>query len=117
MNIKEAQKQILDALDGMDIDTIDSDKTPRAEGLLLSFEGYAKEGYETEVHIFGLYVSKKILNKQTQTIYQLLDLIAQKIIEYAAETLDCEDAIQIKTVKPFSFENGLLEYRIGISVK
>lgn len=116
MKIEDAQQRILDALNGMDVETLDSDKSPKIEGLWLSFEGYAGRGYDPEEYVFGLYVSKKILNKQTQTIYQQLDAIASKVLEHAA-ALDREDSIQIKSAKPVSFDNGILEYRLGITVK
>lgn len=116
MNIHEAQQRILDALNGLPVETIDNPKEIRPEGLLLSFEGYANTGFNPEEFTFGLYVSKKILNKQTKTIYQDLMEIANKVLEHAV-LLDREDSIMIRSVKPVSFENGLLEYRIGITVK
>ncbi len=116
MTIADAKTIVLDALIGMDIESIDDTTSPRAEGLLLSFEGFAKEGLDPEVFTFGLYVSKKILNKQTQSIYGVLDQIALAIIEHAVK-LGSEYAITIRSITPVAFENGILEYRVEIKVR
>jgi len=116
MFIGDAQARILDALSGMDIDCIDDAKTIRPEGLLLSFEGMNNSGFNPEEFMFGLYISKKILNKKTQSIYAEIDSICEKILEYSV-LLEDEDAIKVRSVTPVSFDNGILEYRIGITVK
>lgn len=116
MLISNAQARILDALSGMDIDCIDDAKAIRPEGLLLSFEGMNVTGFNPEEFVFGLYISKKILNKKTQSIYAEIDSICEKILEYSV-LLEDEDAIKVRSVTPVSFENGILEYRIGITVK
>lgn len=100
----------------MDIDCIDDVKTVRTEGLLLSFEGMNNSGFNPEEFMFGLYISKKILNKKTQSIYVDIDSICEKILEYSVFIED-EDAIKVRSVTPVSFDNGILEYRIGITVK
>lgn len=115
MNIIEAQQRILDALEGLKIDTIDQMKEVRLEGMMLSFEGYLKTGLEPETFTFGLYVSKKILNKKTNTIYTDLIDIADRILEYDV-SLDQEDSIVIRSIEPTSFKDGILEYRVGIYI-
>jgi hypothetical protein len=116
MTIADAKTRVLEALDGMDVESVDDTTSPRAEGLLLSFEGFSMEGFDPEVYIFGLYVSRKILNKQTQSIYGTIDLIVRKILEHAV-ALNQEDAIAVKSIVPVAFENGILEYRVEIKVR
>lgn len=116
MFIGDAQARILTALSGMKIVCLDDADTIRPEGLLLSFEGMNNSGFNPEEFMFGLYISKKILNKKTQSIYADIDSISKKILEYSVLVED-EDAIKVRSVTPVSFENGILEYRIGITVK
>lgn len=115
MGIGTAQTKILNALSGFHIDCIDDAKTIRTEGMLLSFEGMGRENFSGGEYIFGLYVSKKILNKKTETIYDDLDAIAQKIV-VEAQKGSRGNEIALKSIRPIGFDNGILEYRVEIHI-
>lgn len=115
MSVETAQAKILSALSGLHIDCLDDAKTIRPEGMLLSFEGMRREGFSGGEYTFGLYVSKKILNKKTQTIYTDLDTIAQKIV-VEAQKGPRGNEIALRSILPNGFDNGILEYRVEIHV-
>lgn len=115
MSIGTAQAKILAALSGLSIDCIDDAKTIRPEGMLLSFEGMHREGFSGGEYTFGLYVSKKILNKKTETIYSDLDEIAQKIV-IEAQKSPRGNEIALKNIRAIGFDNGILEYRVEIHI-
>ncbi|MDD5212412.1 MAG: hypothetical protein PHV62_08340 [Sulfuricurvum sp.] len=115
MSIDTAKAKILKALQGMDIDCVDNAKMIRPEGLLLSFEGMAKDGFSSQEYIFGLYVSKKILNKKTESIYVQLDSINTKIVD-EARISHFGDEIALKSIYPVGFDNGIIEYRCEIRI-
>ncbi|MCK9372579.1 MAG: hypothetical protein M0P91_05235 [Sulfuricurvum sp.] len=115
MSVETAKEKILTALSGLDIDSIDDSKLIRPEGNLLSFEGMAKEGFAIREYIFGLYVSKKILDAKTNRIYPLLDSIDTKI-EDEARKGPYGDEIRLKSIYPVGFDNGIIEYRCEIRV-
>lgn len=115
MSVETAKAKILSALAGLHIDSIDDAKTIRPEGMLLSFEGMRREGFSGGDYTFGLYVSKKILNKKTDTIYMTLDQIAQMII-VEAQKGPRGNEIALRSILPSGFDNGILEYRIEIHI-
>ncbi|MCX6062233.1 MAG: hypothetical protein NT103_08300 [Campylobacterales bacterium] len=115
MSIGTAKAKILSALPGMKIDCIDDTTTIHPEGLLLSFEGMDKEGFAKNGYLFGLYVSKKILNKNTASIYSILDDIDEKILIEARKG-PYGDEISLRSIRPVGFDNGILEYRLEIRV-
>lgn len=115
MSVETAKAKILTALYGIEIESLDDAKSIRPEGNLLSFEGMAKEGFAIREYIFGLYVSKKILDAKTDRIYPLLDTIDTKIEEEARKG-PCGDEIRLKSIYPVGFDKGIIEYRCEIRV-
>lgn len=115
MSIDTAKAKIIRALDGIDIESIDDAKMIRPEGNLLSFEGMSKNGFAIREYVFGLYVSKKILDKKTDRLYPLLDSINTKIEEEAIKG-PYGDEIALRSIRPVGFENGIIEYRCEIRI-
>lgn len=115
MSVETAKAKILKALEGIDIDSLDDAKSIRSEGNLLAFEGMGKKGFAIREYIFALYVSKKILDRKTDRIYPLLDLINTKI-EDEARLGPYGDEIALQSIRAIGFENGIIEYRCEIHV-
>jgi hypothetical protein len=114
MSIQTAQQKILDTLPDMDIDVIDDAKMIRMEGNLLVFEGSEPEKTKT-IFVFGLYIAKKILNKNTSIIYADLDNVEMEITKNDLES-NFNESIEIRSITQNGFQDGILEYRCEIAV-
>lgn len=116
MGISTAKQKILTALNTLEIDCVDDAKVIRPEGLLLSFERMNKLDFSGAEFIFGLYLSKKVLNRKSDNLYDEIDTINKLIVTEAQKGVR-GDEISLTTISFIGFENGILEYRMEIHVK
>lgn len=116
MGIETAKQKILTALNTLQIDCVDDAKTIRPEGLLLSFERMICSDFSTSEYVFGLYLSKKVLNRKSESLYNEMDTIKELIIDEAKKGVR-GDEISLSSISFVGFDNGILEYRIEIHVK
>lgn len=116
MSIETAKQKIIDALDPIEMEGIDNPKKIRTEGNLLVFEGLKVVSHVDTIYRFGFYVSKKVLNQKTETVYGLLDSVREKMKDAKLAAPGGERA-ELMEIEPISFENGVLEYRCGIEIQ
>lgn len=116
MSVSSAKETVIQALHPLPIVGIDHPKIVRAEGNLLVFEGLSVINPVDTLYRFGLYVSKKVLNQKTETIYDLLDVIREKM-KAAKLAAPSGDRTELMRIEPFDFSNGVLEYRCLIEVQ
>lgn len=114
MSVSTAQARVMAILAEADIVSIDDKNTIMPEGNLLVLEGIALTKVQA-TYTFGLYVAKKVLNKNTASIYGALEYIVKQMVQAELDSIG-DDSAGIRSVLPNGFENGILEYRCEVYV-
>lgn len=115
MSIETAQQRVVELLPNLDVDLFDNAKQIRPEGNLLVLEGITVTDMTETTYVFGLYVAKKVLNKDSTTIYGDLNYIAETMQRARLDSQGYESA-GLRGVLQNGFENGILEYRCELFV-